>query len=102
MQQPSLRCVFLLMNHEALNGSRLAGTFVAVDHHSAQLHIAGSWFKSHRHVGKKFVHHNLFFHADHAVEGPVIPTSLIYAVPLGSTRSSAVGTCVCVPRTAVT
>ena len=34
--------------------------------------------------------------------GPVIPTSVMYAVPPGSTRASAVGTCVCVPTTAVT
>ncbi len=34
--------------------------------------------------------------------GPVIPTSLMYAVPLGRTRASAVGTWVWVPVTAVT
>ena len=34
--------------------------------------------------------------------GPVIPTSVIAAVPPGSTRASAVWTCVCVPITAVT
>ena len=34
--------------------------------------------------------------------GPVIPTSVIAAVPPGRTRASAVWTCVCVPRTAVT
>jgi hypothetical protein len=34
--------------------------------------------------------------------GPVMPTSVRYAVPFGSTRSSAVCTCVCVPTTAVT
>ena len=33
---------------------------------------------------------------------PVMPTSVMYAVPPGSTRASAVGTCVCVPTTAVT
>ncbi len=33
--------------------------------------------------------------------GPVMPTSVMYAVPCGSTRASAVGTCVCVPTTAV-
>src|SRR3954465_8766419 len=33
---------------------------------------------------------------------PVIPTSVMYAVPPGRTRASAVGTCVCVPTTAVT
>src|SRR5215213_6334844 len=34
--------------------------------------------------------------------GPVMPTSVMYAVPPGSTRASAVGTCVWVPTTAVT
>ena len=34
--------------------------------------------------------------------GPVIPTSVRYAVPFGRMRSSAVCTCVCVPTTAVT
>jgi len=34
--------------------------------------------------------------------GPVIPASVIAAVPPGSTRASAVCTCVCVPITAVT
>ena len=34
--------------------------------------------------------------------GPLIPTSVWYAVPPGNTRSSAVGMCVCVPSTAVT
>src|SRR5262249_29677500 len=34
--------------------------------------------------------------------GPVIPRSVMYAVPLGSTRSSAVCTCRCVPTTALT
>ena len=33
--------------------------------------------------------------------GPVMPASVMQAVPLGSTRSSAVWTCVCVPITAV-
>ena len=33
---------------------------------------------------------------------PVMPTSVMYAVPPGSTRASAVGTWVCVPTTAVT
>ena len=33
---------------------------------------------------------------------PVIPASVMYAVPPGRTRASAVGTCVCVPITAVT
>ena len=31
--------------------------------------------------------------------GPVMPTSVMAAVPPGSTRSSAVATCVCVPTT---
>jgi len=31
-----------------------------------------------------------------------MPTSHINAVPFGNTRASAVGTCVCVPSTAVT
>ena len=34
--------------------------------------------------------------------GPVMPTSVRYAVPFGRIRSSAVCTCVCVPTTAVT
>ena len=34
--------------------------------------------------------------------GPVMPTSVRYAVPFGRMRSSAVCTCVCVPTTAVT
>jgi hypothetical protein len=34
--------------------------------------------------------------------GPVIPTSAMKAVPPGSTRASAVATCVWVPRTAAT
>src|SRR5918998_2454299 len=34
--------------------------------------------------------------------GPVIPTSVTYAVPPGSTRASAVGMCVCVPTQAKT
>ena len=34
--------------------------------------------------------------------GPVMPTSVMYAVPPGSTRASAVGMCVWVPTTAVT
>ena len=34
--------------------------------------------------------------------GPVMPTSVRYAVPFGRIRSSAVCTCVCVPKTAVT
>ena len=33
--------------------------------------------------------------------GPVMPTSVRYAVPFGRMRSSAVCTCVCVPTTAV-
>ena len=34
--------------------------------------------------------------------GPVMPTSVMKAVPPGRICSSAVGTCVCVPRTALT
>ena len=34
--------------------------------------------------------------------GPVMPTSVMYAVPPGSTRPSEVCTCVWVPKTAVT
>ena len=34
--------------------------------------------------------------------GPVMPASVRYAVPFGRIRSSAVCTCVCVPKTAVT
>ena len=34
--------------------------------------------------------------------GPVMPTSLMNAVPPGRICSSAVGTCVCVPSTALT
>src|SRR6266545_238612 len=34
--------------------------------------------------------------------GPVIPASVMYAVPLGRIQSSAVCTCVCVPNTPVT
>jgi len=34
--------------------------------------------------------------------GPVIPASVMYAVPFGRIRSSAVCTCVCVPTTSVT
>ena len=34
--------------------------------------------------------------------GPVIPASVIAAVPPGCTRASFVWTCVCVPKTAVT